>query len=454
MSRWRARTAAPKIAVVPPVTPRPERIPPTFFPALSAKVPGERPRVVIVGAGFGGLAAARALARAPVDVILIDRHNYHLFQPLLYQVATAALSPADIAVPIRAILRHQKNVTVMLSEVTGIDPAAREVILGERRVAYDFLVLATGARHSYFGHEEWEKFAPGLKGIDDATDIRRSILLAFERAEMAESDLERRGLLTFVIVGAGPTGVEMAGAIAELAKVAIAADFRRIDPRHTRILLVEAGPRVLPTFPESLSERARRDLQRLGVEVKTDAPVTSCSRDGVTLGDERIPSATIIWAAGVAASPAAQWLGVEGDKAGRIIVGSDLSVRGHPEIWVLGDTASVPGDDGRPLPGVAPVAKQQGGYVAKVIRKRIENSTPLPPFRYRDLGNLATIGRRAAVADFGRLRLSGRLAWLLWGGVHILFLIGFRNRMVVLLEWLWAYFTYQRSARLITGPRC
>jgi NADH dehydrogenase len=412
-----------------------------------------RQRVVIVGAGFGGLTAARALARVPVDVVLIDRHNYHLFQPLLYQVATAALSPADIATPIRAILSRQKNASVLLGRVTGVGTTAREVILEDRRIAYDYLILATGARHAYFGHDEWERVAPGLKKIDDATDIRRRILLAFERAETAMSEAERRRLLTFVVIGGGPTGVEMAGAIAELAKVALAEDFRSIDPRQARILLIEAGPRVLPAFPESLSAIAHRDLERLGVEVRTGVPVTACDDDGVIVGEERIPSGCVIWAAGVAASPAAKWLAAEHDRAGRVKVAPDLSVPGHPDIFAIGDTALALDEAGRPLPGVAPVAKQQGDHVARLIAARVKDRAAPPPFRYRNLGNLATIGRRAAVADFGWIRLSGRLAWFLWGGVHILFLIGFRNRIAVLLDWLWAYVTYQRGARLITGPQ-
>jgi NADH dehydrogenase FAD-containing subunit len=411
-----------------------------------------RPRVVVVGAGFGGLSAARGLARAPVDVMVIDRHNYHLFQPLLYQVATAALSPADIAAPIRGILRRQRNASVLLGRVSGIDTAARQVILDDRRVAYDYLILATGARHAYFGNDEWEAFAPGLKKIDDATDIRRRILLAFEHAETALDPVERRRLLTLAVIGGGPTGVEMAGAIAELAKMALAEDFRAIDPRQARILLVEAGSRVLPAFPEKLSAIARRDLERLGVEVRTGAAVTGCDAEGITVGAERIASGCVIWAAGVAASPAAKWLGVEADRAGRVKVDATLAVPGIDGVFVIGDTAEVAGVDGKPLPGVAPVAQQQGEYVARLIAARSRGKSPPAPFRYRNLGNLATIGRKAAVADFGWIRLSGRLAWLLWGSVHILFLIGFRNRLAVLLDWLWAYVTFQRGARLITGP--
>ena len=417
----------------------------------SRTAPGGRPRVVIVGAGFGGLTAARALARAPVDVVVIDRRNYHLFQPLLYQVATAALSPADIAMPIRAILRGQKNASVLLGRAVGVDATSRELILDDRRVPYDYLVLATGARHAYFGNDHWEPVAPGLKKIDDATDIRRRILLAFERAESALTDDERHRLLTLAVVGGGPTGVEMAGAIAELAKMALAADFRVIDPRQARILLIEAGSRVLPAFPEKLSAIAQRDLERLGVEVRTGAPVTHCDAGAVTIGTETIPCGCIIWAAGVAASPAAKWLGADGDRAGRVKVMPDLSLPGTPDIYVIGDTAHVTGADGNLLPGIAPVAKQQGAYVARAIAARVSGRPTPPAFRYRNLGNLATIGRKAAVADFGWIKLSGRLAWLLWGGVHILFLIGFRNRLAVLLDWAWAYLTFQRGARLITG---
>jgi NADH dehydrogenase len=407
---------------------------------------------VIVGAGFGGLAAATGLGKAPVEVTVIDRRNHHLFQPLLYQVATAGLSPADIAQPIRAILRYQSNASVLLGRVIGVDHAAREVLTGDRRVAYDYLIVATGARHAYFGHDEWEAIAPGLKSIEDATDIRRRILLAFERAEAASDPDERRALLTFVLVGGGPTGVELAGAIAELAKKALTADFRSIDSRQTRVVLVEAGPRLLPVMPERLSAKAKRALQRLGVEVRLGQPLTGCDAEGAMLGDEKIAARTILWAAGVAASPAASWLEAEKDRTGRVKVEPDLTLPGHPEIFVIGDTAAATDAAGKPLPGIAPAAKQAGEYVARVIRARAAGRAAPPPFRYRHLGNLATIGRHAAVADFGWLRLSGRLAWLLWGAVHIFFLIGFRNRIVVLLDWLWSYLTFQRGARLITGP--
>jgi NADH dehydrogenase FAD-containing subunit len=410
-----------------------------------------RPKVVIVGAGFGGLAVATGLARALVDVTVIDRRNYHLFQPLLYQVATAGLSPADIAWPIRSILRDQKNVRVLLGRATGVDVAGRALLIGERREPYDFLVLATGARHAYFGHDDWEAFAPGLKKIDDATEIRRRILLAFERAEMTEDARERERLLTFVIVGGGPTGVELAGTLAELAKKALAADFRHIDSRETRVLLAEAGPRILPSFPESLSAVAERALKRLGVEAVLGHPVTAVDGDGVEIDGKRIRAATVLWAAGVAASPAGKWLDVERDRAGRIKVAPDMSVPGHPEIFAVGDTVLATGRDGQPLPGVAPVAKQQGSYVARVITARLAGRPVRKPFRYVSAGNLATIGRRAAVIDFGFLRLSGWLAWWIWGFVHIYFLIGMRNRIIVATHWLWSYLTFQRGARLITG---
>jgi NADH:ubiquinone reductase (H+-translocating) len=409
-----------------------------------------RPRVVIVGAGFGGLAAAKALARAPVDVTVIDRRNYHLFQPLLYQVATAALSPADIASPIRAILRHQANASVMLASVTGVDAARREVLSGSRRIPFDYLILATGARHAYFGNDHWEACAHGIKKIDDATFLRRKILLAFEKAETETDERERRRLLNFVVIGGGPTGVEMAGAIGELAKKALAADFRNIDPRLARVILVEGGPRLLPSFDERLSEKARRSLEALGVEVRLDAMVTDCTADGVMIGPETIETRTIVWGAGVRASRAGRWLNAPMDRVGRVKVEPDLSVPGQPNVFVIGDTAHVEGADGNPLPGVAPVAKQQGVYVAKLIRARLAGRE-LPPFRYRDLGSLATIGRKSAIMQFGRLRLSGYFAWWLWSLAHIYFLIGFRNRFVVATSWLWSYFTFQRGTRLITG---
>ena len=409
-----------------------------------------RPHIVIIGAGFGGLSAAIGLGRAAAAVTVIDQRNHHLFQPLLYQIATAALSPADIAAPIRSILSRQANTEVILGTVTDIDVAGRAVLIGERRIPYDQLVIATGACESYFGHNEWAAVTSGLKTIEDATTMRRRILIAFERAEACLDEIERRRQLTFVIIGGGPTGVELAGALAELAKAALACDFHHIDPTTTRIVLIEAGPRLLPGFSASLSEAVARALTRLGVEVRLGAKVTSCGADGAMLGDEQIASRTVIWAAGVAASPAAGWLGIEPAHGGRVPVGPDLILPGHPEIFVIGDTAQVTGPRG-PLPGVAPVAKQQGAYVARVISARLGGKPPPGPFRYRDLGSLATIGRSAAVADFGWLRLTGRLAWLVWGVAHIYFLIGFRNRMAVAINWLWSYLTYQRGARLITG---
>ncbi len=385
-----------------------------------------RQHIVIVGGGFGGLAAALALRRLPVRVTLIDRRNYHLFQPLLYQVATAGLSPADIASPIREILRRQRNITVLLGKVTGIDITGKAVLTDERRVVYDQLVIATGARHGYFNHEEWEQFAPGLKKIDDATDIRSRILLAFERAENASDERERQRLLSFVIVGGGPTGVEMAGAIAELARVALSIDFRNIDPKSARIILVEGGLRLLANFPDSLSAVAKRALEKLGVDVRLGARVSRCDPEGVIIANERIEAHTIIWAAGVMASPAAKWLDADKDHAGRVVVEPDLTLRGHPDIFVIGDTALAKAADGKPLPGIAPaVAKQQGAYVAGVIGARVQGRPAPKPFRYRHLGTMATIGRRSAVADFGRFRLSGFTAWLLWGLVHVYFLVGF-----------------------------
>jgi NADH:quinone reductase (non-electrogenic) len=410
-----------------------------------------RPRIVIVGAGFGGLTAAHGLAGADADVTVIDRRNYHLFQPLLYQVATAGLSPAQIASPIRGILRRARNEHVLLGRVTGVDKQRRVVRAGDREVPYDYLVVATGAQHSYFGHDDWERVAPGLKKIDDATFIRRRILTAFELAEQASDEATRRRFLTFVVIGAGPTGVEMAGAIAELAHVALRHDFRSINPRDARIVLVEAGPRVLPAFPEVLSRSALRSLERLHVEVRLGHAVSHCDEQGVVMGEQRLEAGTIIWAAGVMASSAGKWLDAERDRVGRVRVGPDLSLRGHPEIFVIGDTASAVDAQGRPLPGLAPVAKQQGAYVARLLRAKLKGAAPPRPFRYRDYGTLATIGRRAAVADFGWIKLDGTLAWLLWGLVHVSFLIGFRNRLVVMLDWVWSYITFQSGARLITG---
>ena len=407
-----------------------------------------RPQVVIVGAGFGGLAAAKGLAAAPVDITLIDRQNHHLFQPLLYQVATAGLSPAEIAWPIRHLVRQQRNTRVLMGEVTGVDPVRKVVMLGDGPVAYDWLVLATGVTHGYFGHDEWAADAPGLKDLDDATGIRRRLLLAFERAEMASSpDLCAR-LLTIAIVGGGPTGVEMAGAVAELARRALARDFREIDPRKTRVLLLEAGPRLLPGFPEQLSRYTAQALDHLGVEVRLGKAVTRCNADGIALGDEVIEAGTIIWAAGVKASPAARWLGVTGDRAGRVPVGPDLRPRGHDDIYVIGDTAVLLD---KPAPGTAPVAKQQGAYVARVIETRIGGKDEPPPFIYRDRGLLATIGRKAAVIAYKRIQLKGRLAWWLWGAAHIYFLVNLRNRVIVMTQWLWSYLVFERGARLITG---
>jgi NADH:ubiquinone reductase (H+-translocating) len=409
-----------------------------------------RPHVVIVGGGFGGLAAARALRRTPVQVTLVDRRNHHLFQPLLYQVATAGLSPADIAYPIRAILSQQANASVLLAEAVAVDVARREVVLKDGRLGYDHLIVATGSSHSYFGHEEWEAVAPGLKSLEDALEIRRRILLAFEKAERETDPEQRRALLTIVVVGAGPTGVELAGAIAEIARQVMKSDFRAIDPRETRVLLVEAGDRVLGTFPESLSHWAAEALRLRGVEVLLDTRVTAIDHDSVALGGERLAAETVLWAAGVAASPLVRSLGVPLDRAGRVFVEPDLSIADHPEIFVIGDAMTRVQVDGTPLPGVAPVAMQQGRHVAHLIAHDLTDGRR-DPFVYRDKGSLATIGRAAAVAHVGRLKLRGFLAWLLWLFVHILYLVGFRNRVVVLINWAWAYFTLSRGARLITG---
>jgi NADH dehydrogenase len=406
--------------------------------------------VVIIGAGFGGIETAKALRRAPVKVALIDRQNHHCFQPLLYQVATAALSPADIAWPIRHILRGQDNVTVLMAEAIGVDVAARRVLLHDAEpVAYDYLVVATGAMHSYFGHDDWAEFAPGLKRIVDATRIRRRILLAFEHAELARDDDDRKRLLTFVVIGGGATGVEMAGAIAEIARLTLARDFRRIDPRTAQIILLEAGPRILPTLPASLSDYAHRALTRMGVEVRITTRVIGCDQRGVALEQGRIDAATLIWAAGVQASPAAHWLGADADRAGRVLVQPDLSLPDHPEVFVIGDTAAVRDPEGNMAPGVAPAAKQMGRYVGRLIRARLIGRD-LPPFRYHHPGDLATIGRRAAVVQFNRIHLTGFAGWLFWSVAHIYFLIGLRYRFVVAFVWLWDFITFQRGARLIT----
>jgi NADH dehydrogenase len=415
----------------------------------------KRPQIVIVGAGFGGLFAAQALVRADVDVTIVDRHNYHLFQPLLYQVATAGLPPSDIAWPIRSILRRQLNARVLLAEVSGVDRVQRLVHLHERSIPFDYLVLATGSTHSYFGHEEWRDIAPGLKSIDDATLIRRRVLAAFEAAEMEDDPVKRERLLRFVIVGAGPTGVELAGTIAELAHRTLLADFRRIDPGAARVILIEAGPRVLAAFREQQSAYAQRALEALGVEVRVDTRVTACDESGVTVvdrrGEERIASATVLWAAGVASSPAGSWLGVETDRAGRSRVGSDLSIAGDPSIFVIGDAALVETADGQRVPGVAPAAKQQGTYVARVISSRVAGTAPPPPFVYRNPGNLATIGRKRAVIEFPWITLRGWPAWWVWGIAHIYYLVGAPSPLMVSLRWLWESVTYRRGARLITG---
>lgn len=400
-----------------------------------------RPHVVIVGGGFGGLYAAKALRGAPVRVTLLDRRNHHLFQPLLYQVATAALNPSDIAMPLRAIFRRQRNVSVLLADAVRIDPAARKVILADGGVPYDRLILATGATHSYFGRDAWAPHAPGLKSIEDALEIRRRVLLAYEAAEREPDPARRRAWLTFVIVGGGPTGVELAGALAEISRHALAKDFRTFDPAQARVVLLEGAPRVLQAFPPELSEKAREQLARLDVEVLTGRVATAIDGSGVSIGGDRLPARTVIWAAGVAASPLARSLGAPLDRAGRVIVNPDLTVPGHPEILVIGDLASVPG-----VPGVAQAAIQMGRHAAADIR----NGTPRP-FRYKDPGLIATIGRGAAVAAFPRSSWSGFVAWCLWLSIHIFYLIGFRNRLLVMIQWAWSFFTFQRGVRLITG---
>ncbi|GLV59658.1 NADH dehydrogenase [Dictyobacter sp. S3.2.2.5] len=410
--------------------------------------------IVIIGAGFGGLQAALALGKKLPDVQLtvIDRTNHHLFQPLLYQVATAALSPADISTPIRHVLREQKNTVVIMSEVTGIDVAQKRVLMRDGSISYDYLIIATGAHENYFGHtEEWQPLAPGLKNLDNAREIRRKLLLAFEQAEV-ETDPERvQKLLTFAVVGAGPTGVELAGAIAELAYKSLLPEFRHIDPARIHILLIEAMPQILGSFPRSLSKKARHELQKLGVDLRLSTPVEEITTDGVIAGGEWIPANTIIWTAGVQASAAGQWLGAETDRAGRIKVLSDLTVPGHAEIFVLGDTATLM-QDGKPLPGIAPVAMQQGRYVASVIERRLANKQSGAPFHYRNKGYMATVGRAFAVAYIGKVRFSGFLAWILWLLVHIIYLIGYENRLIVLMQWSWSYLRFQRHARIISRP--
>jgi len=415
-----------------------------------ATTPEKKPHVVIIGAGFGGISAAQAFKNAPVNVTVIDRNNHHLFQPLLYQVATAVLSPADISAPIRHVLRKQKNTVVVLAEVTGIDTKQRWVVTADRMIPYDYLIVATGASHSYFGHDEWAPYAPGLKSIVDATTVRRKILLAFEEAEM-ETDHERhKALLTFVLIGAGPTGVEMAGAIAELAHVALARDFRNIDPKEARIILVEAQPRILPPFDKQLAAKAHKALNHLGVEVRTSSAVEDVTEDGVVIGGKLLEAKTVIWTAGVAASSAGEWLNAEVDRAGRVKVNQDLTVPGHPNIFVVGDTSSLM-QDGKPVPGVAPAAVQEGKYAASLIIQRVTNQgPPILPFHYHNKGNLATVGRSYGIADLGWVRFSGLLGWLFWIAVHVLFLVGFRNRFLVTFQTMWGFLTYQRGARLIT----
>ncbi len=408
--------------------------------------------IVVVGGGFGGLQCVKALRAPGARITLIDQRNYHLFQPLLYQLATTILPASEIAWPLRHVFRDRQDVFTVMAEVIGVDPEARVVLLGNGgRITYDTLVLATGARHSYFGHDSWEAHAPGLKSLDDATAIRRRILSAFELAECTDDPRIRDALTTFVVIGAGPTGVELAGAIVELARRVLPREFRRIDTRTSRVILVEAGPRVLGAFPEGLSRYAANALRRLGVEVRTGTPVTSCDQASVVIGTETVPARTILWAAGVQASNAADWIGAATDRAGRAVVAPDLSVPGRPEVFVVGDTAAVTDSTGAPVVGTAPAAKQMGAYVARVIGARLKGSARPAPFSYRDVGNLATIGHRSAIADFGWVRLKGSVAWWAWGLAHIYFLIGTRSRFAVVWSWLWSYLTGQKSARLITG---
>jgi len=416
-------------------------------------VTARRPRVVIIGAGFAGLSATRALANSPVDLTLIDRSNHHLFQPLLYQVATAALSPAQIAQPVRAIVKNQQNCTVALGEVTGIDIDKKLVHGHHANIGWDYLVIATGATHTWFNHAEWAPYAPGLKSIDDALTIRREILNAFEQAEMTQDLEERKALLTFILIGGGPTGVEMAGAIAELARHTLAGEFRHINPAEATVILVEAGPRILPTFPETLSARAQRDLEHIGVKVLTGRKVNDCSLSGAMIGTELIPCRTILWCAGVKATPAAEWLNAKHDNAGRVLVRPDLSIPDHPDIFVIGDVARIVDANGITVPGLCPAANQQGKYVARLIDHKVRRLPPPSAFTYADYGTMATIGRGKAVAEIRGLRFSGLFAWVLWGAIHLMPLVGFRNRLVVALDWFWSYLTRSRGVRLITAEQ-
>jgi NADH dehydrogenase len=408
------------------------------------------PHVVIIGGGFGGLYAARALKRAPVQVTVVDRRNHHVFQPLLYQVAMAALSPGDIASPIRWILRRQRNIEVLLADARAIDPARRTVALTDDEITYDYLIVASGATHAYFGHDEWRPVAPALKTLEDALEIRRRVLLAFERAERERDAARRVGLLTFVVIGGGPTGVELAGALAEISRQSLARDFRHFDPSSARIILVEGGPTLLSSFPEPLRRAALADLQRLGVEVRVNSVVTNVVDGRVTMGTDSLDADTVLWAAGVAASPLGATLGVPVDRAGRVRIEPDLTIPGYPNVFVIGDLATLPDEHGKPLPGVAQVAIQMGQHAVRNILRSLEGQ-PMRAFHYKDLGNMATIGRNSAIADFGTFTMTGYPAWLAWLFVHLVNLIGFRNRLLVLVQWAWAYFSYQRAIRLITG---
>ncbi|MEM6325213.1 MAG: NAD(P)/FAD-dependent oxidoreductase [Pseudomonadota bacterium] len=423
---------------------------PTILPTPTQS---SRKRVVIIGAGFGGMTAAKTLAKADVDITVVDRRNYHLFQPLLYQVATADLSPADVAWPIRGIFAKDENVQVALNEVCDIDLQAREVIGETQRFPYDYLIVASGARHSYFGNDHWEPHAPGLKRIIDATEVRKRVLMAFERAEVSTSKAEQDRQLTFAVIGGGPTGVEMAGAIAELARFTLASDFRRIKSSKARVMLIEAGDRLLAALPPELSEKAKASLEGLGVEVRLNTRVADIDEEGVSLPEEKVAAATKVWGAGVVVRNVARWLKVETDRSGRVAVEPDLSLPGHPEVFVVGDAAKAAWSEGRDVPGIAPAAKQGGKYVAKLIAKELAGKPRGKPFRYRHLGNLATIGRHAAVIDFGKVRLSGALAWWIWGLAHIYFLIGVRKPIMVAFNWFWSYITFSKGARLITGLR-